>query len=82
MSECFCHRFVYAHLPHKCRRRVLVEYFGEDTTDLDCLGECCDVCSDSSTLADSQNEMVAVCRAVRAIPGTGEIKVPLPISIQ
>lgn len=70
-----CHRFVYAHLHQKCCRKVLVEYFGEDATDLDCPGECCDVCSGSNNLKNSQAEMMAVCKAVRVIPGTGETKV-------
>ena len=37
-------RFVNAHLPVVCRRKLLLEMFGEEITDPAVSSDCCDVC--------------------------------------
>ena len=70
---CSTHRFAYAHLHKKCRRAVLLEYFGEDATAND---PCCDVCELSSTsTSDYSCEIRAVVQVVDELPTSGEKKV-------
>lgn len=68
-------RFVYAHLHMKCRRGVLLEYFGEEATVNDPSYPCCDVCESSNTTSDLSCEMKTVIQAVHDLPNSGEKKV-------
>lgn len=75
---CVC-RFVYAHLVGKCRRQVILDYFGEESQMATATGECCDVCSSANTTdsitADYQNHFQVITAAVCEIPDKGEKKV-------
>ena len=62
---------------HKCRRRVLMEYFGEDPASATCLGVCCDVCMEEMELQDQQQHMAVILQAAAEIPGNGELKVQI-----
>ena len=64
----------------KCRRTVVLEHFGEDTTATTCEGVCCDVCDSEPEMADAQNEISLVLKTVRDVPGYGEVKVSANIS--
>lgn len=59
----------------KCRRAVLLEYFGEDAIANDPSYSCCDVCASSNTTSDRSNEIKAVIQAVHDLPNSGEKKV-------
>ena len=37
-------RYVHAHLAGVCRRRLLLDMFGEEITPANATGDCCDVC--------------------------------------
>ena len=73
-------RFVYAHLNGKCRRRVILEYFGEDPSTASApTSQCCDICITSpQDLVDVQKQMEIIVKATLelcAINATGEKKV-------
>jgi len=70
-----CWRFVCANLAGKCRRTVILEHFGEDTTTATCEGVCCDVCDTQPEMANAQDEIALVLKTVRDLPGYGEVKV-------
>ena len=59
----------------KCRRTVLLEYFGEEATVNDISYRCCDVCESSNTTSDQSYEIKAVIQAVNDLPNSGEKKV-------
>ena len=59
----------------KCRRAVLLEYFGEDAAVHEPSYSCCDVCASSNTTRDQYNEIKAVIQAVHDLPNSGEKKV-------
>ena len=69
------HRFVLASLHIKCRRTVLLEYFGEEATTNDPSYRCCDVCESSNTTSDQSCEIKAVIQAIHDLPNSGEKKV-------
>lgn len=74
----FNERYALAHLQMKCRRKVILEYFGENTNDETCCEQhCCDVCQETQhqSTKDCKDEMVAIVKAVRQIPNKGEKKV-------
>ena len=70
-------RFVYAHLHMKCRRAIVMEYFGEEFKANDPAYPCCDVCKSSTTLSDCFYEVKAVIQAVNDLQNSGEKKVNL-----
>ena len=59
----------------KCRRAVLLEYFGEEGLVNDPSYVCCDVCASSNTTSDQSNEIKAVVLTVYDLPNSGEKKV-------
>ena len=71
-----CIRFVFAHLHMKCRRAVILEYFGEVKAN-DPAYPCCDVCESSNTvmMSDCCCEIKAVVQAINDLPNSGEKKV-------
>ena len=75
------HRFTLAHIAGICRRKILIEYFGEDACNTTSTGTCCDVC-DSKTPStsqprDIQQELGMVLRCVHSLGNKGEKKVIL-----
>ena len=60
-----------------CRRKVILEYFGEDTTNSTATekGQCCDVCESNTDMEDAQKQLVAILNVVIEKPGFGEKKV-------
>ena len=78
LCVCTC-RFVYAHLVGKCRRQVILDYFGEAPQMATATGECCDVCSSTSTTdsitADYHKYFLIITTTVCEIPDKGEKKV-------
>jgi len=61
----------------KCRRAIVLEYFGEEVKASDPAYPCCDVCESSKTMSDYRCEMKAVIQAVNDLPNSGEKKVHL-----
>lgn len=70
-------RFALAHIHGKCRRSVILEYFGESRDQVEVVDECCDVClkSNPAEHVDCSEEMKAIVHAVKEIPNKGEKKV-------
>ncbi len=71
----FLCRFVLSHLVKQCRRKVILQHFGEDPADGIAEQRCCDVCELTDQDDDRQSEILAVLKAVKEIPGFGETKV-------
>ena len=71
----YLYRFVLANIGGICRRKVLLEYFDQDTSDLVCTGHCCDVCVATTEEKDMQDEMKAVVQGVQSLTNKGEKKV-------
>lgn len=66
----FMHRFVYAHLHGKCRREVVLEYFGEEkSADI---SPCCDVCEVPQEKNDCSSEIRAILQSVNELSAVGE----------
>ena len=63
----------------KCRRQVILDYFGEEPQMATATGECCDVCSSTSTTdsitGDYQKYFLIITTTVCEIPDKGEKKV-------
>ena len=68
-------RYAFAHLHGKCRRAVILEYFGEDPVTSETAKQCCDICESSLSSVNCLPEIEAVIQAVNELPGTGEKKV-------
>ena len=68
-------RFAYSHLVGKCRRQIILQHFGEDTTDVCSRERCCDVCKGLTTTTNMQPEITSILQALKKIPGKGEKKV-------
>lgn len=68
-------RFALAHLHGKCRRAVILEYFGEGPLTCETPNQCCDICESASTMVNCLPEIKAVIQAVNELPGSGEKKV-------
>ena len=58
-----------------CRRNVLLEYLGEESSTASGENGCCDVCFSDLELIDYQKEVLAAIQAVQEIPNYGERKV-------
>ena len=63
----------------KCRWQVILDYFSEEPQMATATGECCDVCSSTSTTdsitADYQKYFLTITATVCEIPDKGEKKV-------
>ena len=70
------YRFVYANLQGKCRRRMLLEYFGEEFDEnTQSTISCCDVCESTEATSDRYYEIRAIVQALDEVSGVGEKKV-------
>ena len=68
--------FCYAHLAGKCRRRIMLQSFGEDDVNLQCPDDCCDVCQlELGTLIDQSMELSILLKAIDKLPKMGEVKI-------
>ena len=73
-SECL--PFSYAHLAGKCRRKVLLELFGEQTDGITCPEVCCDVCEkQASEYQDRYPELAILIQAIDELGNLGEVKI-------
>ena len=67
-----------AHLINKCHREVILEYFGEDTSQIETSGVCCDVChhkSSKGAMMESAGGIKVVIEANMVLAESGEKKV-------
>ena len=69
--------FCYAHLPGKCRRKILLQSFGEHDFNLQCSdNSCSDVCQQElGTLVDRKRELSILIKAIDELPKMGEVKI-------
>ena len=75
---CLINRFALAHLHGKCRRAVVLEYFGEEVIKNEGDGDlCCDVCASLSSqpMVNFLPEIQVIVRVVEELPNLGETKV-------
>ena len=70
-------RFVSSSVAGMCCRKVLLEYFDEDTEGITSETACCYVCDSakSEVMMDVHEEIKLVLVAVKDLPGLGEVKV-------
>lgn len=65
---------MYAHLIGECRRKVILDYFEEDSVVTSV--PCCGVCEcPPRHVEDRREEVAVILGAVQEIPGNGEVKV-------
>lgn len=65
--------FCYSYLAGKCRRKVLIETFGEKATN--CPQHCCDVCTmDVAPFQDRKAELSILMQAIDELQKMGEVK--------
>ena len=68
--------FSYAHLAAICRRKLLLELFGEDSAATVCPEYCCDVCQMPTLVQeDRKSELTLLIQAVNELKNMGEVKV-------
>ena len=68
--------FSYAHLAAICRRKLLLESFGEDAAATVCPEYCCDVCQMPTVLQEDRKfELTLLIQAVDELKNMGEVKV-------
>ena len=73
-SESWC--FINAHLAGTCRRRLLLDLFGEENTTPTATGICCDVCKRGNlTKCDFKEELRILIDALSNIGCKGEVKI-------
>ena len=69
-------RYVHAHLAGVCRRRVLLDMFGEENTPANATGDCCDVClQNNDSELDFKEELNILIDALNHVGCKGEVKV-------
>ena len=67
--------FSYAHLAGLCRRKLLLELFGENS-DVACPERCCDVCDQQiGLLTDRKSELALLIQAIDELKNLGEVKI-------
>ena len=67
--------FVYAHLAAICRRKLLLESFGEECATI-CPEYCCDVCQMPAVVQeDRKSELTLLIQAIDELKNMGEVKV-------
>jgi len=65
--------FSYAHLAGKCRRKVLLELFGEQTDGITCPEVCCDVCEKQASEYQDRYPELHVAILIQAIDELGNL---------
>ncbi len=72
-------RYAQAHLAGICRRRILLDLFGETETEASSSGTCCDVCISRENCAtpaqDMHQELAVLVDALDQVGCRGEVKV-------
>ena len=69
-------RFVNANLAGMCRRKLLLEMFGEESTSSTYTEDCCDVCMYEEHIdSDFKEELKVLIDAVDHLGGMGEVKI-------
>lgn len=72
-------RYVQSHLAGICRRRVLLDMFGETESECKASGECCDVCTHKENVSedytDYREELKILNDALEQVGSKGELKV-------
>ena len=69
-------KFCYSHLSGRCRRKILVEMFGEDAANAKFDSKCCDVCeSGLIQMEDRQHELSILITAIDELGNRGEVKI-------
>ena len=58
-------RYVYAHLAGLCRRRVILDFLGEQDTPSNCSGECCDVCQNKVEVCNHKEELKVLMHLIK-----------------
>ena len=67
--------FSYAHLAGLCRRKMLLELFGENC-DMAYPEQCCDVCDQQiGLLTDRKSELALLIQAIDELKNLGEVKI-------
>ena len=68
-------RYVNAHLAGTCRRRLLLNAFGEKDTLTSVIGDCCDVCLQTKPIEDFKEELKILLDALNQVGCKGELKI-------
>lgn len=68
-------RYVYGHLAGLCRRRIILDLFGEKDTLATSHGECCDVCQNQSHVSNHKDELKVLINALEEVGCKGEVKI-------
>lgn len=70
-------KFVNAHLAGKCRRRILLDMFGETETTPEATGDCCDICmiTNDISYANFKDELAVLIDALKVVGSKGEYKI-------
>lgn len=67
--------FCYAHMAGRCRRKFILESFGEGS-DIACPESCCDVCQrEIGELTDRKTELSILINAIDELGKMGEVKI-------
>ena len=67
--------YIYAQNAGKCRRKVLVNLFGEDEAEAKSDGTCCDVCElNISCSLECNSELAKLLKVLETLGGIGEVK--------
>ena len=62
-------------LSSSCRRKLLIEMFGENESDLICSNNCCDVCERAIPMEDRAKELKILVNAIDELGKLGEVKI-------
>ena len=70
-------KYVQAHLSGVCRRRCLLDLFGETATEAEHQGACCDVCvsKENYCMKNMKKELAVAIDALNELGSRGEVKV-------
>ena len=69
-------KFCYSHLSGRCRRKTLIEMFGENAINAKCDSKCCDVCEFGVIqMEDSLHELSILITAIDELGNRGEVKI-------
>ena len=66
-------RYVNGHLAGLCRRRMILDLFGEKETPTSALGDCCDVCRSTSEVSNQKIDLKVLIDALDEVGCKGEV---------